>query len=331
MKNQGYFKEKNQNHYFKPKRGKPARRSPCERLTDDLLQLIFEHLGVVDLTRARLVCKKWKWFLDQQKVVELVVKDHEFRLDDWSHTKLPVRPASVLRMDLFRSQNQLLREKLTRQPLLSNLQRLKISSFAKERYVKHQAFFDSLRNFIRLEQLDIEFDLEMQQSSIVHPNLKILFIRFVEQLDYVDINAPMLEVLYCRGYFHLVKIVHPQSIKFLSSSFYADRQRIDLSRFVGLERLHCSAVGNLCRIELAKLVRLEEFKFSREELQPEDYEEIQSFLANLVEQKLKMKRDNLKVFFFNEEMTDLESFSTYDSPPANRPIGPTGPTAVLAN
>lgn len=302
------------------------RRSPFERLSDGLLQLVFEHLGIVELTRSRRVCKKWKWFLDQQKVAELVVKDHDFKLDDWSHTERPVRPGSVIRMDLFRSQNQLFKERLTRQPLLTNLQRLKISSFAKERYAKqlYNGFFDSLRNFIRLEQLDIEFDLEMQQS-IVHPNLKILFIRFVEELDYVEINAPRLEVLYCRGYFHMMKIAHPQTIKFLFSSFYSEKHRIDLSRFVGLERLHCNAVSNLCRIQLGQFVKLKEFKFSREELQPEDYQEIQNFLIDLVDQKLKLKRD-LKVLFFNEEMTDLEPFSAYNSLPANRT-----PTAALAN
>lgn len=297
------------------------RPSPFERLSDQLLQLIFEHLGIVELTRMRLVCKKWKWYLDQQKVTELVVKDHYFQINDWSHIGRPVSPISVIRIDLFRSQSALFKEKLTDLPLLTKLRRLKISSFAKDRFTKHlyAGFFDCLRNFIRLEQLDIELDLDMQQS-ITHPNLKILFIRFVEELDYVEIRAPMLEVLYCRGWFHMCKVAHPQSIKFLFSSFYSESKRIDLSNFVNLERLHCNAVRDLGRLELAKFGKLQEFKFSREELQPEDYLEIQNFLIDLVDQKLELKRDAFRVFFFNEELTDLEFFgacslSAYDNAP----------------
>lgn len=304
------------NNYSKNKKGKPFRKSPFDRLSDDLLQLIFEHLGIGELTRMRLVCKKWKWFLDQQKVLELVVKDHDFQIGDWSHTGRPVHSASVIRMDLFRTKSQLFKERLTGLLLFSNLRRLKISSFAKERFAKHlyAGFFDRLRNFIRLEHLDIEMDLD-QQQSITHPNLRIIHVRFVEELDYLEINAPQLEALYCRGWFHMVKVAFPQSIKFLFSSFYSEsnRARIDLTKFVNLERLHCNAVQNLSRIELAKFVKLQEFKFSREELQPEDYHEIRNFLVDLVGQKLKLKRETFKVLFFNEEMTDLEPFHAYDS------------------
>ena len=300
------------------------RRSPFERLSDDLLQLIFEHLGIVELTRMRLVCKKWKWFLDQQKITELVIKDHDFPAGDWAHSGRPVSRASVVRIDLFRAQSQLFKDKLTGLPLFVNLRRLKISSFAKDRFAKHlyAGFFDCLRNFIRLQHLELELDLDNQQS-IVHPNLKIIYVRFVEELDYLEIRAPKLEALYCRGWFHMVKVAHPQSIKFLFSSFYAERNRIDLSSFVNLETLHCNAVLNLCRIELAQFPKLREFRFSREELQPEDYHGIQNFLIDLVDQKLKLQRDAFKVFFFNEEITDLGPFGDYNGPFGNRPTEPT--------
>lgn len=44
-----------------------------DRLPDDLIPMLFEHLGLKELFKCRLVCKRFKYFVDRTKIKELVV------------------------------------------------------------------------------------------------------------------------------------------------------------------------------------------------------------------------------------------------------------------
>ena len=279
-------------------------------LPNELLPFIFRYLGLVDLTRCRLVCRKWKFFVDEQKVQELaIIKNEALLNDDWYSTNKKVNEANVISLDLFETGCFLrFKRQLMRFEMLMNLKRLKVCL----RTIVHAEFFSSLNHFAKLEILQLESVQLREHQTINHQNLKVIYVYYIfnDLIEMeLEIDCPNCEILHFTDCFHYLTIKNPESIRHLSGVYqYYNNRVVDLSPFVNLEYLEFGNLSELNANFLAKLPKLKVFKCGYDDedlIDRELYFISKDVLIELFKQKQVLKRD-LKLIHNNKEFMNID-------------------------
>ena len=274
------------------------------QLPIELYAFIFKFLGMKDLVRSRRVSKLWKCEIDRIGIRELVITSTITPSNRWKLTGNPVNPGSIMRLDIFNSGYDYFRTRLTNVQLLSGLKRLKIASDAN---LDGEPFYIYLTKFRSLEELEIEYQLD-ETPTICHPNLKSLYIEHVdEELDEnsVEIDCPRLEKLKYSGYFFSVYLTYPETIVHLSSDFLCfDNEEFDLKPFKSLAYLSqevsrdsSSDIFTIPSIELSQHPALKMYSFTNHYLNEEDYDFVKGRLTALIEQRERLRRWDLAIYF----------------------------------
>ena len=285
------------------------------RLPIELYSFIFRCLGLTDLVRLRRVSKLWKSEIDRIRIKELVISCDEIRKHGpkkWS-TGESINPASLIEMDVFDKDYKTFRKYLTTVHFLSDLKCLRIESFHSPDLL-NSSFYQCLTKFRSLELLEIEYKLD-ERSVICHPNLKRLFISFVEGEQFLEIDCPRLKELNISGYCFSMDVIHPEVIEHLTTDFNDDDMpQLDLKAYESLESLKFS--DSFRPINLTDHPKLKLVVFDACSLVDYDdayyYRAIRGRLVNLLGQKKKLRRSDLAIYFGDQLLTNAEQFAEID-------------------
>lgn len=295
-----------------------AKEFTIRNLPDLSLIEIFKHLGLIDLTRMRLVSRRWMYLIDQQRIEELVISNEEYQCEQsWFFINKKIKLDQVLKLDVLESDFQLFNRKIIQLRLLRMLRRLRIRKFqaSENRYTDWaDDLICRLAKFVKLEQLEIEFALTEFGCKLVHPNLKLLHVNVWTGGDQIiEIDCPRLQTLSCQADFEQFIIVHPETIKLLYNVRFC-RNTIDpdyagLKMFTNLESfvshdLRCTN-GNILRSSpKLKELRAEGELTIRKGLGFGNEQAVANLLE-LIEKKEYLGRDGLKIFFNDRECSSV--------------------------
>lgn len=286
----------------------------AQSLPDLPLLKIFRYLGLVDLTRARAVSRRWKALIDScVKIDELVVCSHPYPdPQNWWHINKTVYSNAALKLNLLDSTDFLnFNRKIVHLHPLSSLKRLRVFEPQSPICDEHEVnrLFSSLINFAALEHLEIElnFDWCQMRCSLVHPNVKVLSLsRLCKSPQiYVQIDCPRLEVLHCFAPFDQFTIKHPETIKQLDDYLFRNVYKkshaslSDLEAFANLEIYSCSVYGLLNEVNPWNLPKLKELRLRC----PDRSQFTVSILTDLIAKKDRLgpERGNPKMYINNKE------------------------------
>ena len=275
-----------------------------EKLPDLALLAIFEHLGIQSLATCRLVSKRFKYFADLTKPNEIAVNELKILGDKWRFRDELIDPDSQI--------NNYDMDVLMKIPFdLRALRRLKVWNYA---LYKEQ---DSLVRFLsestsQLEHLEIVGLYLKENAMLSLPRLKVLFIDWPEGKCAITVNAPELLVLSFFGsYGSLAKIsiTCPTTVKHLELFDRADeaiRQfenvetlRVFLPRFIDPDLLRSNR--NLKEIYL----------LGQSEWDLLLIDQTRTIVDDLLEQKRRATKSELKIFFFDQLLGDGKQFDDY--------------------
>ena len=177
-------------------------------LPNELLPFVFKHLDLADLWHSRLVCKRFKFFIDEVKLNELIISDFG-RL---------TRPKYYYTNESYNLRNQIKIE------FLSSIQAFPFNLSDLKYLVVHLLFWNDkeIKNFekflsdkLKLVQLQIwdlnDYNSDLNEKVLLKlPKLKVIFIDYVNVP--LTIDCPNLQQVYCGSNFRSIKFLNPQSI-----------------------------------------------------------------------------------------------------------------------
>ena len=287
----------------------------AEFLPDLPLIKIFRHLGLVDLTRARAVSRRWKSLIDGcVRIDELVICPDISRqpFGSWCLLNNKVNRNSALELDLLDAAGFLkFNQKIVRLHLLSSLKRLKIRDFSKNIHAYDVAgLFSALAKFTALEHLEIEYlseyppdNLRELTCALVHPNLKVLHLDLGEPCRlHISIDCPRLEFLKCYASDEFT-IIHPETIKQLYYYHFGHRLS-NMEAFANLELYAPYDAMALDGVNIWCLPKLKELRVVyRDCYWLDDYSwYVRSILTGLIAENERLGlADSLKIYLNDRE------------------------------
>ena len=271
-----------------------------DQLPDLCLRKVFEFLNLRDRVKCRSVCRLFKFYGDETRVDELVVKnsydrkcgDYSNLCSVWYLTNREIDPANTIsEVGFF-----LMRCSLK---LDQRLRFLHVHlGYAPNFDFK---LFNDLKQLVHLEIRIIAKGDEAQTLAL--PNLKVFHVQscYVRQHWYV-LNTPKLEVLACNQ-IEKIQLKHPEILKRLECEYRAD----PVAKFKNLEVLTClDASYKLSPISLSDWKHLKELNlvmvssgYNRDK-----YEQFMSWVVSLIRQKAELQRDELKLYLADVLLVD---------------------------
>lgn len=257
---------------------------------------IFGRLPINDIFKCRSVSKRFKFIIDNLKLRNLVIAEDEFKFTlnrkwfatnepiDTLHTILcPSNPAESLKI-----------ESQLRKNLFSSIKQLYIHS----NYLsfKSDDLGNCLNHFKRLEILEI-LNLEINsESKLILPNLKVL--NWSVRGDICVLDTPKLELVkiqFLNGMDN-IEFLYPEKIKHAE---FQEKRNI-LKKFVNLEHL---AIKHLEFIEA-------DFLQHHSKLKQIHFDSNDVVFFELKQQKERLKRKDLKIFFLGINFDELPQYSS---------------------
>lgn len=269
-----------------------------------VLEVIFQHLDLIELLKCRLVSKKWKNLIDKIKIRELIVSKSTpmgIRRYCWYHSnRLIYYKNSFHSLNLF-SMNV---------PMFQNLTKnLKYLNITFDLIQNDQQFnISHLNNFKQLEHLNL-CCIEMKESvKLVLPELRILCFDELQDMlsplfeifnsNILTVDSPKLEILFL-NYIEKFELVHYESVKRLQiGSSFIDEQF--LNSFTNLEYLQCDHFQLLSANALNYLPNLKELNCNYKSSLLMFGENFKEMIKNLLEQKF----NGLKINFLGIQLRD---------------------------
>ena len=291
-------------------------------LPDLPLLEIFEHLGLVDLARARAVSRRWRALIDCcVRVEELVICSDtnsatNSKPEMWFHLNKAVDLKHVLKLDVTGSRFSKFNQNILRLHLLRSLKRLRVEQPNLNDGCDANRLFSRLVKFPALEHLEIDFSLDEEYVSsctLVHLNVKVLSLSSLDdcgELE-IEVDCPQLEILRCSAAFDRLTISSPETIKQL---YYYRFRNIetgdvidssDLEAFTNLELYVCDDVYSLEDVNIWSMPKLKELRV--EDAVPwtdgEHVEFTRDVLSELIAKKksLGSARRSAKIYLNNVE------------------------------
>lgn len=256
----------------------------------EVYRLIFEnYLDLVDLFSLALVSKKVHFIVSQCRVRELIFENNYKYRYNWFGTSRSIDYKCVLdKSKLFTLNKRLFN--------IDCLLRLKIDNL-RDNYkitLKH------ISQFVKLEILEIFLDQCQKQDNrkLCLPNLRVLSFTSNYKYTAVDLNLPKLDTLDLNCYsIDSIKFSNPLTVKRLKVYDFMP----ELAQFANLEYFECfSSIQNAQLLSM--FANLKELQIENDQFK---------MLSQILRQKAKLERDDLKVFFQSyqlETVNDLNYF-----------------------
>ena len=247
----------------------------AQYLPDPLLIEIFKHLGLVNLTRARAVCRKWRALIDSRvRIEELAICSKAIsEPTKWFHLNEKVDPDNWLELDVTGSGFSKFNQTIVRLHLLASLKRLMI---VREGFESTDGYglcrlVSRLAKFAALVHLEISacFDAYdgWMRCNLVHPNLRVLSLGYSYDPElFFEIDCPRLEVLECIAPFTRFAVTYPETIKQLYYYQFRDslmKQTANLSQleaFANVEFYKCDSIRALEQVNIWSMPKLRELR-----------------------------------------------------------------------
>ena len=288
-----------------------------DQLPDLCLRKIFGFLKLRDRANCRAVNRQFKFYAEQIRVDELIVKEAPY----FGPKGVVMKPTPLF--EFYDRHNQ--REVVCRASTITSdqLEMARSSPFKldqlKSLFLYTEVDFDSvLKLFSGLKQLE-HLDLEAYDGSsreakpLVLPNLKVLYVRSVWFGRTFWLNTPKLEVLMYPA-IKRVRVEQPETIKRIECNIEVRRDIIEVTNNLALFKnlqvwiCHCSqGPPYLDDFHLSDLKNLRELQI-HSELQDDA---LLSTLVGLMHQRTESKRDELKLYLGEVLLVDAKQLEDY--------------------
>lgn len=283
----------------------------------ELYPIIFKQINVLEIMQLRLVCKRFKYVIDEiLKIKDLVIIKFGSYIDNKRWFYLNQRQENLLfSKDLFIDSiyfNKILK-KLTNLNYLNTLKLFEINGdFLYDAEKLFPILFKNLKKFNNLELLSIYSICRSNKNQIRfklnHPNLKIISIDHLEDNIKLKIDCLNLKIVNFYGFFNSLEIMKKDTIKHLEFQPYYNfyDQKINLVQFKNLEFCKLMTCFNINEVKLLNhLTNLKsisyDLKFIFKNTQP-FYETAKFKLINLLKEKRELNRNDFKILINNEEL-----------------------------
>ena len=290
---------------------------PIDQLPDLCLRRIFSCLGWRDLVRCRAVCRLFKLYAEQTEKHELAVNLYfGGREKYWHLTDRPIESKDEISWTTFLTLNSL-KFKLG-EFQLKLLQQVKFLCV----YPPNRAMYtDLLNDFKQLIHLEIKNNHGAPirfygARKLELPNLRVLDLSHII-LDPPLLDTPKLEVLRNQE-IEKLQLKYPEAIKKLESN-YPDA--FTMAKFKNLEVFTChlctaadldgdllSTWNHLKELNIASFLRHSDFYMYRPQ-----YEAFSSSLGHILDQRMILEREDLKIYWKNVLLLDASQLKDYDS------------------
>ena len=194
-------------------------------LPDLVLLQVFRLFGITQRFRLRLVCKRWRFLVDQVKQSNLCLYEQDFpRKNELSpNRELEVQPDEMVWIN---TENKAI---LILETTFRKLERLFLF-----RIENLDNLIFQIDRLDRLKELCIDFPGSLLNLKLELKNLEVLSIRETD-VYYLELNTPNLSTLVLWSGFgrRQVNVLFPEKVTFLE----CDDFPIDLKQFVNLETL----------------------------------------------------------------------------------------------
>ena len=260
-----------------------------DELPDVCLRKILGFLNLRDLVKFRAVSRQFKAYAEETPV-ELTVSDRRTSCGfwcEWYDTDRQIELGSSISPNVFDSVRSSLKLDQQLKFLHVHLQRT-------------PADFDIeiLNTFKQLVHLELGLRPRKNQLTLTLPNLKVLNVRFgLDKCSFV-LKTPKLEILVCFLITN-IRAEHPETIKRIECDCLDTN---DLAPFENLQVLICHCGFDvLDGIRLSNWSALNELHIRSESLEEvaedePDFDEFRSSLLNLMRNRTKSKREELKLY-----------------------------------
>lgn len=260
---------------------------------------IFELLEISDILVSRLVCKHWRSVLCEIKIEELVFCQSNQTATKWHFDPVPVRNVIIVTNPLTL---KLLSSTIFN---LKNLKRLMIRGSIN--YDGDEGFkIEQLNKFPKLEH--IEFDeWNGEEEKLLLPKLKQLYLSTIYSGE-LQLDAPVLESVLVKIGILRVNLQHAETLKHLEIFSFKDK----VFEFIGLETLKLDHTDAPIRNMLQQLPKLRLIEFTLHDYIHEFFEHIVDTLRDLVLEKERLNRTDLKIYFKNQLVTSENQVNLYE-------------------
>lgn len=265
---------------------------------------IFELLEISDILVSRLVCKHWRSVLSEIKIEELIFCQPKSlcvpKLSEWQFDGVPVRNViwteNCLTLNLLKSTMF----------NLKNLKRLMIRGSVNYGDGDGDTFkMEQLNKFSKLEHIEMD-EWSGEEEKLVLPKLKRLYLPTIYSGE-LQLDAPKLESVSCKIGIPRINLKHRETLKHLEIFTWKDV----VFEFIGLETLKLDHTDGAIRNMLQQLPKLREIEFTLYNYVDEFFENTVDALRNLVVERRRLNRTDLKIYFKNELVTSEDQVNAY--------------------
>lgn len=190
---------------------------------------------------------------------------------------------------------------------LDSLTRLKLDGVLIFRWgSKTKIDLTILNTLTALEHLELPV-VNPKNTTLSLPQLRILYIYSTGSRSGLTVDCPKLEIFGCEQDLGTIYFVHIESIKQLQLQSVPRY----LDGFKNVEVFRTSNPYCLCLRILTQLDNLRELRLDEHKHVHVRYYKARKNINRLIERKKKMKKKNLKIFFFNQLIEDGKTVGDY--------------------
>ena len=265
-------------------------------LPNELIQLIFNHVDLIDLVKnCKLVQKRWIRLIDAMKFDELIINFNKFSTNHWFYFYKSINAKYIVQCNMpkcFKS--------LSFKNHYVRLKRLKIDCLLNDFDIEQLNFFSKLEHLQILSFLELDED-----KKLILSNLKILKLSMCSNYK-LTIDAVKLEVLNCNHLFQ-IQLAHANSIRQLE----IENNFESLNGFCNLEILKIHSLLEPDEDAISKLPNsIKELHYDQ------TFNSIdltrKRFFINLIQEQKQFKQLNeLKLYFDGVELEAGKAFDDY--------------------
>lgn len=274
-----------------------------DKLPSELLEYIFKMIDFNDYFNLRLICKRFLGIITNLNIEELLLTENDFNLNNRSDKEIKWHFTNKSINNIYFIKSNLIYKFMDSS--LFNFKFLKClkidSSIGYEEFDIGQL----CKYFFKLEHLELDYIIG--DYLLCLPELKFFYLHTIINGSLI-IDSPKLEKVSIRFGLDNITINYLDSIKHFETNKLDD----NLLGYNNLEYICASRIGNLTANILNQFPKLKSIEFDLEEFVYSYFMDIKSYLNQLLADKIKLKRDNLKIFLKKKLITDSKQLDEYE-------------------